>query len=51
VKVMQHLAQQRFRLLRDFGDEELLDRHALVLPHPKLPAKLVFRPQASPESP
>ena len=40
---MQHLAQQRFRLLGDFGDEELLDRHAVVLPHPKPPAKLAFK--------
>ena len=39
---MQHLAQQRFRLLGDFGDEQLLDRHAVVLPHPKPPAKLAF---------
>ena len=45
MKVMQHLAQQRFRLLGDFGDEELLDRHAVVLPHPKLPANLTFRPR------
>jgi hypothetical protein len=44
MKVMQHLAQQRFRLLGDFGDEELLDRHAVVLPHPKPPAKLAFKP-------
>jgi hypothetical protein len=43
MQVMQHLAQQRFRLLGDFGDEELLDRHAVDLPPAKPPAKLTFK--------
>ncbi len=42
IQVMQHLAQLRFRLLGDFGDEELPDRRAEALRHPKPPAKLAF---------
>ena len=39
-----HLTQQRLRLLGDFGDEKLLNRHARLLPHHGSAAKDAFWP-------